>query len=59
VGRSPIAARLAASRRVERLAAKVGGERFGRALRQLLDASEAGMRAVIGRIPDGAMNSKT
>jgi N-methylhydantoinase B len=39
---------------VERLAAKVGGERFGRALRQLLDASEAGMRAVIGRIPDGA-----
>ena len=38
---------------IERLAAKVGEERFARALQQLLDASEAGMRAVIGRIPDG------
>ena len=39
---------------VERLATKVGEERFERALRQLLDTSEAGMRAVIGRIPDGS-----
>jgi N-methylhydantoinase B len=38
---------------VERLATKLGAERFERALRQLLDTSEAGMRAVIGRIPDG------
>ena len=38
---------------VARLAAKVGGKRFKRALAQLLDTSEAGMRAVIGRIPDG------
>jgi N-methylhydantoinase B len=38
---------------VERLATKVGEERFERALEQLLDTSEAGMRAVIGRIPDG------
>jgi N-methylhydantoinase B len=38
---------------IERLATKIGKERFERALKQLLDASEAGMRAVIGRIPDG------
>jgi N-methylhydantoinase B/oxoprolinase/acetone carboxylase alpha subunit len=38
---------------IERLAAKLGRARFDRALTQLLDASEAGMRAVIGRIPDG------
>jgi N-methylhydantoinase B len=38
---------------IQRLAAKLGEARFERALRQLLDASEAGMRAVIGRIPDG------
>ncbi|MFZ1105945.1 MAG: hydantoinase B/oxoprolinase family protein [Hyphomicrobiaceae bacterium] len=38
---------------IERLAAKLGEARFERALTQLLDASEAGMRAVIGRIPDG------
>jgi N-methylhydantoinase B/oxoprolinase/acetone carboxylase alpha subunit len=38
---------------IERLAAKLGPARFERALAQLLDASEAGMRAVIGRIPDG------
>ncbi len=38
---------------IGRLAAKLGQARFERALAQLLDASEAGMRAVIGRIPDG------
>jgi N-methylhydantoinase B len=38
---------------IERLVAKLGEARFERALKQLLDASEAGMRAVIGRIPDG------
>ena len=38
---------------IERLAAKLGEARFELALAQLLDASEAGMRAVIGRIPDG------
>jgi N-methylhydantoinase B len=38
---------------IERLVAKLGEARFERALQQLLDASEAGMRAVIGRIPDG------
>jgi N-methylhydantoinase B/oxoprolinase/acetone carboxylase alpha subunit len=38
---------------IERLATKVGEERFERALEQLLDTSEAGMRSVIGRIPDG------
>src|SRR5215471_11427277 len=38
---------------VERLAAKLGEARFEAALRQLLDRSEAAMRAVIGRIPDG------
>ena len=38
---------------IERLATKVGEGRFERALQQLLDTSEAGMRAVIGRIPDG------
>ncbi|HEY7551360.1 MAG TPA: hydantoinase B/oxoprolinase family protein [Hyphomicrobiaceae bacterium] len=38
---------------IERLVAKLGEARFERALAQLLDASEAGMRAVIGRIPDG------
>jgi N-methylhydantoinase B/oxoprolinase/acetone carboxylase alpha subunit len=38
---------------VEKLAAKLGQPRFERALAQLLDASEAGMRAVISRIPDG------
>jgi N-methylhydantoinase B/oxoprolinase/acetone carboxylase alpha subunit len=38
---------------VERLARKLGEVRFEKALVQLLDASEAGMRAVIGRIPDG------
>jgi N-methylhydantoinase B len=38
---------------IERLAAKLGQARFERALKQLLDSSEAGMRAVISRIPDG------
>src|SRR6185295_14940885 len=38
---------------IERLAAKVGEKRFERALKQLLDTSETGMCAVIGRIPDG------
>jgi N-methylhydantoinase B len=38
---------------IERLATKLGEERFERALKQLLDTSEAGMRSVIGRIPDG------
>ena len=38
---------------IQRLVAKLGEPRFERALKQLLDASEAGMRAVIGRIPDG------
>lgn len=38
---------------IERLANKVGVGRFERALAQLLDTSEAGMRAVISRIPDG------
>src|SRR5882757_6817210 len=38
---------------IERLAAKLGEVRFERALQQILDTSEAGMRAVIGRIPDG------
>jgi N-methylhydantoinase B/oxoprolinase/acetone carboxylase alpha subunit len=38
---------------IERLAAKLGEARFERALKQLLDSSEAGMRAVISRIPDG------
>src|SRR3979409_2411655 len=38
---------------VERLAIKLGEKRFETALGQLLDRSEAAMRAVIGRIPDG------
>jgi N-methylhydantoinase B/oxoprolinase/acetone carboxylase alpha subunit len=38
---------------IERLVARLGEDRFERALKQLLDASEAGLRAVIGRIPDG------
>jgi N-methylhydantoinase B len=38
---------------VERLALKIGEDRFERALHQLLDRSEASMRAVIGLIPDG------
>ena len=38
---------------IERLARKLGEVRFERALQQLLDASEAGMRAVISRIADG------
>jgi N-methylhydantoinase B/oxoprolinase/acetone carboxylase alpha subunit len=38
---------------IERLARKLGALRFEQALKQLLDASEAGMRAVIARIPDG------
>src|SRR5215813_6578293 len=38
---------------IERLAARLGQARFERALARLLDASEAAMRAVIGRIPDG------
>ena len=38
---------------IERLAAKLGEARFERALTQLLDPREAGMRAVIGRMPDG------
>jgi N-methylhydantoinase B len=38
---------------IERVATKVGEERFELALKQLLDTSETGMRAVIGRIPDG------
>jgi N-methylhydantoinase B/oxoprolinase/acetone carboxylase alpha subunit len=39
---------------IERLAAKLGQARFERALKQLLDASEAAMRAVIRRIRDGS-----
>jgi N-methylhydantoinase B len=38
---------------IERLATKVGEQRFKRALKELLDTSEAGMRSVITRIPDG------
>jgi N-methylhydantoinase B/oxoprolinase/acetone carboxylase alpha subunit len=38
---------------IARLVVKLGEARFERALTQLLDASEAGMRAVIARIPDG------
>src|ERR1700722_18751150 len=38
---------------IERVATKVGEERFELALKQLLDTSETGMRAVIGRIRDG------
>jgi N-methylhydantoinase B/oxoprolinase/acetone carboxylase alpha subunit len=38
---------------IARLVARLGEARFERALAQLLDASEAGMRAVIARIPDG------
>ncbi len=38
---------------IQRLVAKLGEPRFERALKQLLDTSEAGMRAVIDRIPDG------
>ena len=38
---------------VERLVAKLGEARFEAATRHLLDRSEAAMRAVIGRIPDG------
>jgi N-methylhydantoinase B len=38
---------------LQRLATKYGGKRFERSLQQLLDGSEAGMRSVIGRIPDG------
>jgi N-methylhydantoinase B len=38
---------------VERLAEKLGHARFESALAQLLDRSEAAMRAAIGRIPDG------
>jgi N-methylhydantoinase B/oxoprolinase/acetone carboxylase alpha subunit len=38
---------------VEQLARKLGEARFQSALKQLLDASEAGMRSVISRIPDG------
>ena len=56
VGRSAVADRLAA-RSARRASSgsprKLGEARFERALKQLLDASEAGMRAVIGRIPDG------
>lgn len=38
---------------IERQVRKLGPERFERALKQILDTSEAGMRAVIRRIPDG------
>ena len=38
---------------IERLAAKLGAARFERALTLILDTSEAAMRAVIGRMPDG------
>lgn len=38
---------------IQRQAKKLGAERFERALTQILDTSEAGMRAIISRIPDG------
>ena len=38
---------------IERQARKLGAERFEAALTRILDTSEAGMRAVISRIPDG------
>jgi len=50
---SQIASLHIGSANIERLARKLGEARFETALAQLLDASEAGMRAVIGRIPDG------
>ncbi|RTL63304.1 MAG: hydantoinase B/oxoprolinase family protein [Hyphomicrobiales bacterium] len=38
---------------IQRQAKKLGAARFERALTQILDTSEAGMRAIISRIPDG------
>ncbi len=39
---------------IERQVRKLGPARFKQALKQILDTSEAGMRAVISRIPDGS-----
>jgi N-methylhydantoinase B/oxoprolinase/acetone carboxylase alpha subunit len=39
---------------IERLVAKIGGARYERALAQILDTSEAAIRSVIGRMPDGS-----
>jgi N-methylhydantoinase B/oxoprolinase/acetone carboxylase alpha subunit len=39
---------------IERLAAKIGSARYERALAQILDSSEAAIRSVIGRMPDGS-----
>ncbi len=55
VGRPAIANRLAQRGRIQHRApgGEARAERFERALTQILDTSEAGMRAVIRRIPDG------
>ena len=50
---SQIASLHVGARNIEGLVAKLGTLRFEHALSKLLDASEAGIRAVIGRIPDG------
>ena len=39
---------------IERLAAKIGATRYERALTLILDTSEAAIRSVIGRMPDGS-----
>ena len=50
---SQIASLHVGARNIEGLVAKLGTQRFEHALSKLLDASEAGTRAVISRIPDG------
>ena len=50
---SQIASLSVGAANIERQVKKLGPERFERALTQILDTSEAGMRAVIRRIPDG------
>lgn len=50
---SQIASLSVGSANIERQVKKLGAARFEQALTQILDTSEAGMRAVIRRIPDG------
>lgn len=50
---SQIASLNVGSANIERQVRKLGAPRFEQALTQILDTSEAGMRAVISRIPDG------
>ncbi len=50
---SQIASLNVGSANIERQVKKLGAARFEQALTQILDTSEAGMRAVIRRIPDG------